>query len=97
MSAHTPGRDWIAKDLHVNSGSEGFAIMQRHAHGTRRVDDGRGAFSEPDARLIAAAPELLEALTRLFKFETRTVDFYASREQVVAEARVAIAKATLNA
>jgi hypothetical protein len=59
---HTPG-PWTAKELHANY--SGFVVLaeNRPRKGyMARVDDKSGVFSEADARLIAAAPELLDAL-----------------------------------
>lgn len=52
--------EWVSKQTHQNY--EEFFIMIKHDHGLSRLDNKSGAFSEANARLIAAAPELLEAL-----------------------------------
>lgn len=60
---HTPG-PWTAKKFALE---DGFAVFwpDRSKSGVhyRRVDD-RGGFGEADARLIAAAPDLLSILKR---------------------------------
>jgi hypothetical protein len=64
QSTHTPG-PWTAKELHANY--SGFVVLaeNRPRKGyMARVDDKSGVFSEADARLIAAAPELLAACKR---------------------------------
>lgn len=57
MSAHTPG-PWHFRPLF---GRDTFAIFFPDGPMNRRVDDKAGGFNEPDARLIAAAPDLLTA------------------------------------
>lgn len=87
--SHTPG-PWTWK-------IEGFAGYKLIAEdGTKVADDGSadGEYggwmndpNEPNARLIAAAPELLEALVDLLGWQT------LAPHSVVVEARAAIAKA----
>ena len=61
MSKHTPG-PWVARCRHVNyvEGQEWpeYEFLQWEVEGPR-VPNGRGEFFQADARLIAAAPELL--------------------------------------
>jgi hypothetical protein len=62
-TAHTP-TPWTFAPAAYAPGS--FRLFRRISIGTttrtRRLDDGNGGFSEADARLIAAATELLEVL-----------------------------------
>ncbi len=63
MSKHTPG-PWTAKML-ANYAEPGWVIQWADKGGQhmRRLDY-KGNFVEPDARLIAAAPELLALLIK---------------------------------
>ena len=98
MSAeqHTPG-PWVAKELHGNY--SGYVILREMPCGLRRVDGEKdGRFNAWDARLIAAAPELLAALKRLTKAEDSSSEQFTAKEidEIEAsmnEARAAIAKA----
>jgi hypothetical protein len=58
---HTPG-PWKAKERHANY--SGWVVLHETGNGLRRVDDKEGVFSEANARLIAAAPQMLAALRR---------------------------------
>ncbi len=92
MSAHTPG-PWPLK-LSVVQGTDG--TMHPHAEiGAGRVNGKyfsvSGCISEDDARLIAAAPELLEALDVIASFAFGHGDVC---EIIAKRARAAIAKAT---
>lgn len=85
MNAHTPG-PWHFRPLF---GRDTFAIFFPDGSMKRRVDDKAGGFNEPDAHLIAAAPDLLEALLAVVSVADRkTAEFDM--------ARAAIAKATGN-
>ncbi|MBW8463527.1 hypothetical protein [Acidovorax sp.] len=82
----TPG-PWRAKQLGSYS-QPGWVILWPDKGGThmRRLDY-QGNFTEQDARLIAAAPELLEALVHCSTDE-------GPEQEWLNKARAAIAKAT---
>lgn len=65
------------------------AVPGREHHASWFAD-----IDHPDARLIAAAPELLEALEHLLKVRERDGVKPQSRDAAEAKARAAIAKAT---
>ena len=90
MTNHTPG-PWIAKERHANY--RDWVVLAETACGQRRVDGKDGTFSEADARLIAAAPDLLFALEWLSSPEAIEGDG-VNLEAALAAARKAIAKAT---
>lgn len=90
MRGHTPG-PWAVDD----NGN----VVGADANGTPRVlPDGwpevvAEVYEDSDARLIAAAPDLLQALQRLLD-DYRYVALGAEKEGLVEEADAAIAKAT---
>lgn len=94
---HTPG-PWKAKQL--QNGDWVVLREDRSKPGlrTRRVDD-RGAFAESDARLIAAAPDLLAALEDLAERYQAFREFWAKDDidkrssPSIDRARAAIANA----
>jgi len=96
---HTPG-PWIAKEQYrdsVTNDVSHFVMWQdRSKPGVmlRRLDDKKGAFSAADAKLIATAPDLLNALRIMVDAtNVETIDplvMFVSIEK----ARAAIAKAT---
>lgn len=61
MSKHTPG-PWKVSDHRHRNGEETFRI--EHGHVGEIVAFMESSANEADARLIAAAPELLKALER---------------------------------
>lgn len=68
MSKHTPG-PWTAKCRHVSYSGGDWPedeFLQWEVEGPR-VPWGRGDFHQKDAQLMAAAPELLEALKGLLE------------------------------
>ena len=90
MSKHTPG-PWKAHldEAYVVTGPDrGRVAIMTHLKGAHGLGGRRsGDESAANARLIAAAPELLEALTDLLGWQTLAPD------DVVAAARAAIARA----
>jgi hypothetical protein len=95
MSAAKPG-PWLAKHVATHP-IPGWVILwtdtSKPGVHHRRLDI-KGTFSEADARLIAAAPELLEAAELLCQFSfTSSVSLGDIQER----ARAAIAKATGSA
>lgn len=96
MSAVTKG-PWLAKRL-ATYDEPGYVILWPDKGGAhmRRLDY-RGCFTEADARLIAAAPELYEALVACVADMETTEDFYGKHpaaQDVIANARAALSKAT---
>ena len=106
MSAHTPG-PWFASyagDMSINAGDP----VQRGSYTTYPISivGGCGCCGSPfgvddpdecaaNARLIAAAPDLLEALETALDGWQREFEYLAKRTpEWVTEARHAIAKAT---
>ena len=100
MSKHTPG-PWAAESegsiVAVESGRDaGRVIVElaradgRSVGGTKAMD----AAMEANARLIAAAPELLEALQALEWAVDGVAYIQEEYAEQVAKARAAIAKAT---
>lgn len=84
---HTPG-PWHHKQL-IGCDDRGWSVFYSHSYGTKRIDD-KGEMSEANARLIAAAPDMLEALrTILIAYEAR-----AERGINPEFVRAVIAKAT---
>lgn len=83
MSKHTP-RPWLAIGCTITANGLDVAT----AHGD--TDYERNA----NARLIAAAPELLAALTRLVEIEDGPGMAVKGWEDAMASARAAISKAT---
>lgn len=83
---HTPG-PWRAKRLATYE-EPGWVVLWPDKNGThmRRLDYS-GNFTSADAALIAAAPELLEALQRVVAISDRKHDAWDA-------AKAAIAKAT---
>lgn len=99
MSAHTPG-PWVIDDGHSNkTGKYGYFVR---AHKGAIWDDGSadgGVCSMADARLIAAAPDLLEALQEVTDVLDMAlgIQMFGLRPDAdwpAAKARAAIAKAT---
>jgi ketosteroid isomerase-like protein len=90
MSAHTPGPWTVADNNEVHCDAKTIAMVADLNWGQYRdaEDNGEAEF-EANARLIAAAPELLEALKALTDADT---DF--TRAWAKEAARAAIAKAT---
>jgi hypothetical protein len=84
MSAHTPG-PWLAPDE-----SDGADIWPVESDTGEHIADVYSAFPD-DARLIAAAPELLEALRGMLEWARRVEQRNPGLE--VAHAATAIAKA----
>ncbi len=101
MSKHTPGK-WWRDNLHVYApcGSSDVLVaevMPPHPmlRGKERREDME--FCEANARLIAAAPELLEALKKFNEAATVTesaLEFSQMCDTFIEDARAAIAKAT---
>lgn len=83
MSAHTPG-PWFAHQLNIYGPDTDWIgkalICERQPSGHP---------SEANARLMAAAPELLEALK-----ECLSCEFAVTEKSAIAQAEAAIAKAT---
>ena len=104
MKAHTPG-PWVWEALHDYCTLVSYIAGEVYPNGTQKyievIDDGSagGEYSPtidvngPDARLIAAAPDLLVALERLTIAMSRPA-FDAERPNSLLQARAAIAKAT---
>ena len=93
MSKHTPGpwnakEEWLYKGKHHTAGNGpevlGICIVRRHSDA-----DGRCEVAEANARLIAAAPDLLEAC----KIAAHHMSCIAIGGSVEAILRAAIAKA----
>lgn len=85
MSTHTPG-PWAAAP--IGGGRWAVTVSQM-----RNEDVGAAGFGKADAHLIAAAPELLEALEALLE----VVDHYdlplSDPERIAARAAIAKARA----
>jgi hypothetical protein len=90
VSKHTPG-PWEAhldEAYFVTGPDRGRVAIMTHLKGAHGLGGRRsGDESAANARLIAAAPDLLEALTDLLGWQTLAPD------DVVAAARAAITKA----
>lgn len=87
MSQHTPG-PWV---YHNEEGHEVFgAELPNAPHGVYRSQVCR-ANNEPDARLITAAPEILQALVNLLRLyqenERETTPEEIAAEYAIAKAR----------
>ncbi len=89
MSTHTPG-PWKAWQRDADKGSN-YWLIRTASEKTGLEDTLRGYCGEANARLIAAAPDLLEALEGLLECisETRGKD----ATKAVAKALAVIAKA----
>lgn len=96
----TPGQ-WIAKQL-AGTDERGHVILRIEGPRTFRIDN-RGEFSADDAKLIAAAPEILEALRDAAELldklpglaPTLTGALHSdSRHALISRMRAAITKAT---
>jgi hypothetical protein len=83
MAGHTPGPWTVGRDFSIIAGSEEIAALYTNDG----ADDSKPYPVEANARLIAAAPELLEALKDAVDGEG---DMTAER---IARWRAAIAKA----
>lgn len=99
---HTPGPWRLDDPIHGDVLGDGYHAIDAGAG----IGPGRGfglcGFMSPaDARLIAAAPELLEALygveIRLSALESIGIELDNDQEVILREARAAIAKATGSA
>lgn len=94
MSAHTPG-PWIAADVFVNNSPNRLIVRQAKYGGDVVSDLGDTEHANmANARLIAAAPELLAAL-RLMLREYEALSFEQPERwpTAAAAARAAIARA----
>lgn len=90
MSKHTAG-PWEA----ISSGVEGEWESIGPVTGSEQIGVYQVFCSEADAKLISAAPELLEALKLGLEYWQNRQQRYSNRSPVwVQQARAAIAKAT---
>lgn len=97
MSKHTPGPWFVAKDTDIQE-SDGNIVESPNGYEIRPERGIRLGNEACDLRLIAAAPELLDALFTALPFVEDAADdeIYKSHRVHVAlkEIRAAIAKAT---
>jgi hypothetical protein len=96
MSAHTPGPWFVAEGANHEGDYAPAGSVRNETWWIAKVEDAPEA--EANARLIAAAPELLEALRKIEQGEgrfSRDPLTHASNtiEDMIAVARAAIAKA----
>ncbi len=93
MSKHTPG-PWVvvgSRTKYVEARLVGSLMQEVAACGPTLADEGYGQQQEANARLIAAAPDLLEALKALLERYALAI----GNEGIECyQARAAIAKAT---
>lgn len=88
---HTPGPWTIYKTVNVMGGSDGRRLVANAGgHQDNRVADNGNGENEANARLIAAAPDLLAALKLV---TSKTAVDYATYQESFESARVIIAKA----
>lgn len=101
---HTPGPWKWTRQYRDSLGAHAFSLVDAGGYGILSCDGeanspqmlgGRG---EANARLIAAAPDLLEALEAICEMQERTygygIDTHIELARLVVPARAAIAKAT---
>ena len=89
---HTPGPWFIERRTYDNETTYyGVTASDGHGWSGNRYMSVSGCIDEHDARLIAAAPELLEALQ---KIAGNTYDEWTNGAEAARIARAAIAKAT---
>ncbi len=89
MSKHTPG-PWVSRNNRVFRGGKCICSNVNAASPTPQNIEEDVAMSIANARLIAAAPELLEALQVCIE----QITALCSADDVPDQARAAIAKAT---
>lgn len=102
MTDHTPGPWGWKTNRHPQTNGQPWGWVEAHPHpagGGGAPPDGIGGITwkgeqgKANARLIAAAPDLLEALERLAAFRVNGPDDYDERDNVMHIAQRAIAKA----
>lgn len=92
---HTPGPWKHGKTLGVINGADG-SLVATTGYRVTAVPDGQECEDDANARLIAAAPEMLEALKAFIERGTKLAGFPASYDPWVGEivaARAIIARA----
>lgn len=92
MSKHTPG-PWWAQGSRVAADSRGNTQLAAMLSPLARM---YGPNSHGNARLIAAAPELLEALTWMVEIHDNWADKQGSLDWVLEKSRAALAKAGVS-
>ena len=107
MSEHTPG-PWHMQDRYCKRGISGIDIVDKDGSLICCLPDGasiKGGYAFPkqlvNARLIAAAPELLEACKAVINYAVdcqnpkREAEFYFQQaDKITDKVKAAIAKAT---
>ena len=97
MSKHTPGPWSVYEDCNkVAAHKAKFpAVGTMGTYYTESITDDRGEFYNPaDALLIAAAPDMLEALQSLIACDFGANGWTETAEQAAIKARTAVLKAT---
>ena len=93
-TSHTPG-PWFIEQRHYDGRTHCWiTASDGHGWAGNRYMSVSGCIDKHDARLIAAAPELLEALCKLVEIEDGTGMSVIGWTEAMETARVAIAKAT---
>lgn len=93
---HTPG-PWAITRYSTSDGQLRIVTDDNQALPLASVNYGDGITMKTtaaNARLIAAAPDLLEALKKVLAFAEAPVSMSADHDGILAEVRAAIAKAT---
>lgn len=99
MSKHTPGKWWVTGNmtLYVNARLSDGLIQEVASIGPTEADNGYGEQQKANARLIAAAPDLLNALQSIAEYWNKDQNEIAVADAcwyAVETAHAAIAKAT---
>lgn len=99
MSNHTPGPWFVGGVRQKLAGQQALGIFRFNAEGNRDENiasvwyDPRDGAGTPDARLIAAAPDLLEALKAMLPEANAEEQHCRPSFETCEKARAAIAKA----